>query len=333
MITPQTNTTLEQVATALKAAQSVVLCGHVSPDGDCLGSQLTLAWALRALGKTVTCVLAKDEPVEGVLRFLPGVEACVPASDFEGAADVFVACDVPSTKRLGLGAEVQARCALTITIDHHARDDSMAQLNYVDPDAPSTTMIMWELLKHLGVGVSADMATCAYTGLVTDTGRFQFQNTTQEAFVAAAEMVAAGAKPSDVSREVFQNRSLASLLLFQRAINHLNFDRETGFAFSYLTLEDFEQCEAVKSDAEPLIDELRSLEGVRVALMLREQATEVRGSLRSKDATDVAAIAARFGGGGHKAAAGFSFKGNLDQAIVALREAVTEVVGTCAQRG
>ncbi|MEG1512283.1 MAG: bifunctional oligoribonuclease/PAP phosphatase NrnA [Raoultibacter sp.] len=327
MITPQTNTDLASLAGVLKDVKSVALCGHISPDGDCLGSQLALSWALRALGKKTICLLAKDDPIEGGLRFLPGVDEMVCASDFTDKADVFIACDVPSLERLGLASEVHARCALTITIDHHARDDSMSQLNYVDPAAPSTTMIIWELLKHLGVEVTPVMATCAYTGLVTDTGRFQFQNTTHQAFIAAAEMSAAGADPSEVSREVFQNRSFASVMLFRRAIDHLEFDREAGFAFSYLTLDDFAQCGAVKSDAEPLIDELRSLSGVRIASILRDQGSEVRGSLRSKDATDVAAIAARFGGGGHKAAAGFTFEGPLDQAIVALRAAVAEVTG------
>ncbi|MEG0071011.1 MAG: bifunctional oligoribonuclease/PAP phosphatase NrnA [Raoultibacter sp.] len=324
MITPQTNINLAALAEKMKHVDSFALCGHVSPDGDCIGSQLALAHALRAMGKEVVCLLAKPDPIEANLLFLPGAKDMVCAADFVDTPQAFVALDVPSRERLGLGAAVQARCPLTITIDHHANENAMSQFSYVDPASPSTTMLVWELVHHLDVALTPEVATCAYTGLVTDTGRFQFQNTTQNAFIAASEMVAAGADPSDVSREIFQNRSFASVMLLRRAMDHVAFDRESGFIFSYLTQDDFRECEAVKSDAEPLIDELRSLEGVRVASILRDQGSEVRGSLRAKDNTDVAAIAARFGGGGHKAAAGFTFAGPLPEAISALKAAVVD---------
>lgn len=323
MITTQTNIDLPALAEKIKTIDSFVLCGHVSPDGDCIGSQLALSHALRALGKEVVCLLAKPDPIENNLLFLPGVRDMVCAAEYDGSAQAFVACDVPSRERLGLAASVQARCPLTITIDHHATKNVMSSLNYIDPAAPSTTMLVWELIKCLGVALTPEIATCAYTGLVTDTGRFQFQNTTQQAFVSAGEMVAAGVDPSDVSREIFQNRSFASLMLLRRVMDHLAFDRESGFVYSYLTQDDFTECGAVKSDAEPLIDELRSLAGVRVASILRDQGSEVRGSLRAKDTTDVAAIAACFGGGGHKAAAGFTFAGPLSEALIVLPAAVT----------
>lgn len=319
-VTPQTNTTLEAIAQALLAHDNYVICGHVSPDGDCLGSQLALAWALRQCGKQVTCVLARNEPVDGTLAFLPGVEAMVPAATFEGPCDSFVAVDVPTPERLGDGAALQARASFTVTVDHHAVPETMSQLSYTDPDAASTTLMVWALAGLMGCQRDEVIATCAYTGLMTDTGRFQYQNADAAAFAAAAEMVAAGAQPAAISRQFYQNRSRASVALEAVAIDHMAFSPDGRAVLSWLSLDDFARCGAVKSDAEPLIDVLRSVAGVAVACILREQPTEVRGSLRAKDDTDVAAIAGEFGGGGHRAAAGFTVHEPFDQAVALVAE-------------
>lgn len=319
-VTPQTNTTLEEIARQLLAHDNYVIGGHVSPDGDCLGSQLALAWALRACGKQVACVRARTDAIDGTLDFLPGAEDIAPAAEYDGPCDSFVAVDVPTPERLGDAAALQARASFTVTVDHHAVPEAMSQLSYTDPDAASTTMMVWELVKLLGVEPHKVIATCAYTGLMTDTGRFQFQNADKDAFAAAAEMVAAGAEPSAIARQFYQNRSLASIRLESAAIDHLCFSADGRAALSWLSLADFERCGAVKADAEPLIDVLRSIAGVEVACILREQAGEVRGSLRAKDDTDVAAIAREFGGGGHTAAAGFTLHGAFPQAVARVAE-------------
>lgn len=314
-VTPQTNTTLQAIAEALLVHDNYVICGHVGPDGDCLGSQLALAAALRQCGKQVTCVLARNEPIDGTLTFLPGAEAMVPAALYEGPCDSFVAVDVPTPERLGDGAALQARAAFTVTIDHHAVPEAMSCLSYTDPDVASTSMLVWEVAALMGCDRDKIIATCAYTGLMTDTGRFQYQNADAAAFAAAAAMVAAGAEPAAISRQFYQNRSRASVALESVAIDHMTFSPDGRAVLSWLSLDDFARCGAVKSDAEPLIDVLRSIHGVAVACMLREQPTEVRGSLRAKDDTDVAAIAKEFDGGGHRAAAGFTVHEPLAQAV------------------
>lgn len=319
-VTPQTNTTLEAIAEALLPVRTVAICGHVSPDGDCLGSGLGLAAALRQLGKDVFCLTARDEAIEPGLRFLPGAETLMPACAYEGVPDVFVAVDVPTPERLGDADAVRQRAGLTVTVDHHAVDQAMADLSYTDPDVAATTMLIWRLAHLLGADCGDAVATCCYTGLMTDTGRFQYQNSTAEVFQLAAEMVEAGARPGDISREVFQNRTLASLKLESTAIDHMTLMNDGACVLSWLSMADFERVGAVKADAEPLINVLRSVRGVRVACMLREQDGEVRGNLRAKDDTDVAAIARRFGGGGHKAAAGFTFHGTVAEAIATLTE-------------
>ncbi|WP_139652871.1 DHH family phosphoesterase [Raoultibacter phocaeensis] len=333
-VTPQTNSDLAGIAEALRTAERFAVCGHVSPDGDCLGSQLVVYHALRTLGKDVTCLLAKPDPIEAGLLFLPGIEDMVPAADYDGAPDVFIAVDVPTPERMGAAAAaVQARSQTTVTIDHHAADDAMSTYTFVDPDAASTTMLVWELAGLLGIERSPEMATCAYTGLVTDTGRFQFQNTDQAAFAAAFEMVQAGADPAAVAREVFQNRSIASLELEGIALARMRFGMDGAYVASYLTREDFEKTGAVKSDAEPLINTIRAVAGIRVACMLREEPEHVRGSFRAKDDTDVAAIARTMGGGGHRAAAGFTLYDSLDQAIERVDAAVAAALGASGPSG
>lgn len=327
-LSPQTNCTLAEVANRMRELDDFVVCGHVSPDGDCLGSQLALAAALRRLGKRVTCVLVKGEPVEvNLLRVLDGAQDLVFAGAYKGAPGAFVGVDVPTRERIG-----EAACALldqapfSFTIDHHAVDTTMCDMVYVDPDAASTTMLIWELAGYLGVERTGAVANCCYTGLVTDTGRFQYQNTNERCMSLAAEMVAAGADPASVSREVFQNRTYASMRLEATAIMRAEFSEDGATALGYLTREDFARFGAQKSDAEPVIDALRRIEGVRVACMLREQEDCIRGSLRAKDDTDVSAIARTFGGGGHVAAAGFTLRCTLDDAVEQVRAALAEAV-------
>lgn len=325
--TPQTNTTLADIAEVIRDHASFALCGHVNPDGDCLGSQLALAHVLKAMGKDARCLKAKDDPIDHALNFLPGASDLVPASRYEESPEVFIAVDVPTTERLGNGAAVQQRAQVTITIDHHACDATMSQLNYVDPDSASTTLLVWELISLLTDDVPRESAECCYTGLMTDTGRFQFQNADERAFRLAGEMVAAGANPSTCAIRVYQARTLASLKLEQAMLQHMTLAPSGLWALSYVTSEDFDATGAVKSDAESLIDTLRSLDGVRVVAILRDQGTGIRGSLRAKDEIlDVAEVARTFGGGGHKAAAGFTYQGTLEAAIEEIGRALDGLV-------
>lgn len=325
-VTPQTNTTLADIARALMERDDIVICGHVSPDGDCIGSQLALMNALRAKGKRVACVLADAEySVDEAFSFLPGFDELLPAAAYDAPVGVFVGVDVPTVERIGEGASLHARAEFRITIDHHAVDTTMADLVYVDPDAAAAALLVWEVAKHLMGDPSAAVAQCAYTGLASDTGRFQYQNTDAACLQEAAGMVAAGADPAFVAREVFQNRRLASVQLEGRAIDRMMLFADGQAALSWLSRSDFEELGATKADAEPIINILRSVRGVRVACMLREQDDAVRGSFRAKDDTDVSVTARAFGGGGHKAAAGFTLELPLEQAVETVAAAMEKL--------
>lgn len=330
-VTPQTNTDLPSIAALLRTRDDFVICGHVSPDGDCLGSQLALMHALRAIGKRVACLLAQDEPVDTQLSFLPGIDELVPADRYSGFAHTFIAVDVPTRTRIGeAAANLRDACELAVTIDHHAVDVTMSDLIYVDPDAASTTMLIWELAHLLSAERTEGVALCAYTGLVTDTGRFQYQNTDARALYAAAGMVAAGADAALVARNIFQDRTLASVRLETYAIERIRFSGDGSLVLSWVGKDDFDRTGGSRADAEPIIDALRALRGVRVACMLRDQGDTVRGSLRAKDDTDVARIARMFGGGGHRAAAGFTVAGPIEDAIVRVERELARALASDA---
>lgn len=326
-VTDQTNATLGEIAQFFEAHDNYVLCGHVSPDGDCIGSQLALASALRVIGKSADCVLVGTEPIPGSLSFLPGAHEMVPACDYQGEPEVFVALDVPNRERIGAASELLDRCGSSVTIDHHASDTPMTDLVHVDPDSASASIIVWEVVKLLCPNPPYESALCAYTGLVTDTGGFRFQNCDSIAFAAAAELVSMGVEPGYVATSVFQNRSLASLELEALTIGRMRLFADGAGAISWISQADLERFDAVKGDVEPLIDTLREIAGVRVACMLREQDDVVRGSLRAKDDTDVSALARKLSGGGHKAAAGFTLKTPIEESVELLKREIGELLG------
>lgn len=326
-----TNTTLAEVSARLGECDRIAICGHVSPDGDCLGSVLALAAGLRQQGKRVDTLLARSNELDEVFGFLDGFEGLVPAADFDEEIDAFVALDAPTRERLGDAAALLDAAPLSVVIDHHETSNPMADLTYTVPDSASTTLLVWRLLKEMGAVLTPAIATCAYTGLMTDTGRFQYQNADSCAFAAAAEMVAAGARPDEISKSFYQSRNLASVKLENLAVQRMELLADGQVALSWLSLADFEAQGAVKADAEPIIDTLRAIKGVRVACMLREQeaGAVVRGSLRAKDDTDVASVAREFGGGGHRAAAGFtlSVSDGVGEAVALVAERLTRLAG------
>lgn len=320
-VTPQTNATLAEIAGFLRERDDFVICGHVSPDGDCIGGQLALWHALRALGKNATCILVKPDPLGAALDFLPGTNEMVPAEQFEGTCKTFVGVDVPNRERIG-----HAACAIldsavdSVTVDHHAADERMCDLAYVDPDAAAASILVWDIVKLLLDEPPAESALCAYTGIVTDTGGFRFQNSDARAFEAAAELVSFGVDPSHVAINVYQNKTIASLKLEALVIERLSVFCDGRVAVSWITEDDMQRVAAQKADADNLIDVVRSVQGIRVACLLRVQDGKVRGNLRAKDDTDVASLARELGGGGHKAAAGFTVDMPMHEALSIMRE-------------
>lgn len=297
----------------VRDARSIVVCGHVNPDGDSLGSVLAVTLALRSAGHQVTPLLAtRDCPKP--YDFLAGYEDLTPACEYHAVPDLFISVDVPSAGRMADGEAVFNRARKTIAIDHHEGPGDFADLNFVDSDAAAAGMLVWDFIEALGIERTPEIATCCYTALVTDTGKFQFQNADSRALEAAANMTAAGASPSEVARYVYQRSSLAALKLKSLVIERMELCLDDRVVVSWVKQDDFERLGATQDDGESLIDVIRQLDGIEVAVMLRDQGAVIRGSLRAKTDRDVAEVARHMNGGGHKAAAGFTIHGTLDEA-------------------
>ncbi|MDZ4167541.1 MAG: bifunctional oligoribonuclease/PAP phosphatase NrnA [Coriobacteriia bacterium] len=300
---------------ALRGATHVVIGSHVDPDGDAIGSCLGLALALDAIGVANTLVLASGTECPTTYAFLPGSERLVSASAFSGIPEVFVALDSPDLRRLG-DAEGLARSAdVLIMIDHHPDATGEAHVNVLDDDAAATGALVWNLLPHLGAIPDARIATCLYTALLTDTGRFSYSNTTPDTLRTAAEMVDAGAHPNEIYIAVYENRSSGAQQLVGRTLSRVTLANAGHVAYSWVDAADFADTGATPEEAENLIDFVRALGGVDVVILAKVNESTTRASLRAKDDTDVGAIARLFDGGGHRAAAGLSFEGSLDELL------------------
>ncbi len=293
-------------AVALRRATSVVICGHVRPDGDAIGSVLALTLALRSIGIPAIPTLADPQTPSVTYDWLPGFALFTPATDLQ-VPSVFVALDTPVPSRLGV-AEKLARAAETlVVIDHHPDAQSYGDVHVLDPESAATGQLVWHLLEAMEIKPSAEIAQCCYTALITDTGRFQYQNTTPTALLDGAAMLEAGVDASEVARLVYQNRSMASLSLEALAMSRLTAVNSGRVAYTWLTDQDFVTTGALPEEAEFLPDAVRVLGDIDIAIVLRERDGEVRANLRAKTGFDVGAIARGFGGGGHHAAAGLTW--------------------------
>lgn len=303
---------------ALLAAGSVVVCAHVSPDGDAVGSVIGAVHALRRRGIDAVPTLAEDRTGPATYAFLPGFDEYRPAASLE-APDVFLALDAPTFERLG-AAEPLARAARTVVvIDHHPDNARFGGVNVVDAAAPSTGSILWRLLPALGVTPDEEIAANLYTALMTDTGRFSYSNTTAEALRVAAAMIEAGADPAELYRKVYESRSAASLALLGRTLSRITLANRNRIVYSWVTGQDLSETGALPEETENLVDAVRQTGGVDAVVIFKEDHDGVKVSLRAKCPTlDVGAIARSFGGGGHFAAAGATLGLPLDDAINAV---------------
>lgn len=337
MVTPQTNTTLQGIAELFLANSNFYVCGHVHPDGDCLGSTLGVVWLLKKLGKDAQPLIAEDATLDSAMSFLPGSADIINAHKAIELnlppVDVFVCVDVPNESRLGEDATTLKNSAKhSVTIDHHAVKQAMSELTYTDPDVTSTTMLIWELAKCFNILDSNDdfspLATCIYTGLLTDSGSFVNQNTNIDTFNCAAELVKYGANPSAIANNVYQNRTLASMELDAKTIENAKFLTSNSgkkCALSYITLSDMNKFCATDDDTENTVTCLRAIKGISVVCMLKERDGVIRGSFRAKDDTDVSLLANQFGGGGHKGAAGFNLDCSMDEALQIIEECLKSI--------
>ena len=336
MSSRQTNTTqtdLRTIAAAIHEHDRFLVTTHENPDGDALGSLLASKLVLDQLGKDTVIYLAGDTPLPREYSFMElGNLLRRPPADADQR--VLFAVDCANERRLGPDPTILQRAPLVIDIDHHHDNSRFGQLNYIEPNASSTGEIMRDLITELGVELTPEIAEALYIAVVTDTGRFQYANTTAKALRLAAELVEAGADVHRVFQGIYENVAFAKLKLIAKALEHAQVFEGGRVIVSHLEREDFDAAGAEEPYSEGIIDYLRAVEGAEIAALIREPPTQNgptrRVSLRTTtEGIDVSAIARKSGGGGHTMAAGFSSESSVDEITEFIRrEYLAQVNGS-----
>jgi len=303
---------LKELTDIIKKADFITILTHSSLDGDALGSSLGLALALDYIGKKVTVFL--DEPIPRSLEFLPGQNLI--SSNFDKTADLAISLDNSDLKRLGSRADIYVGAKKKINIDHHTTNNMEADSLWLDQNASATGEMVYKLIKAMDIPISKDIATCLYTAIITDTGGFRFSNTTPDSHIISAELIKCGIPFARIAKKVFDIVSHSKMSLLKKTIQNLTLYFDGKVAVSWLLYDDIYPLNAQSDDYEGLVNVGINLEGVEVSLFIREEEPgRFKGSLRANDYVDVAKIAGRFSGGGHKRAAGFTYEGNPDEII------------------
>jgi phosphoesterase RecJ-like protein len=320
MSSRQTNTTetdLRTIAEAIRDHDRFLVTTHENPDGDALGSLLASKLMLEQLGKDVVIYLAGESRLPREYQFmdLGELQREVPADATER---VLLAVDCANERRLGPDPSVVERAPLVIDIDHHHDNSRFGQFNHIDAGASSTGEILSDLVHELGLELTPEIAEALYIAIVTDTGRFQYANTTAKALRLAAELVEAGADVHRVFQGIYENVAFAKLKLIARALDHAKVYEGGRVIIAYLEKGDFDAAGAEEPYSEGIIDYLRAVEGAEIAALIREPPSGSgparRVSLRTtSEGIDVSSIARKSGGGGHPQAAGFPSEASVDE--------------------
>ena len=316
-------TELKAIADAMREHDRFLVVTHENPDGDALGSLLASSLALRQLGKDAVMYLPGTTPLPREYASMP-LDDLVREPPADAAERVLLAVDCAQEDRIGDEAAI-SRAPLVLDIDHHHDNTRFGDLNLIVADASSTGEVLRDVFAELGVELTPELAEPLYIALVTDTGRFQYANTTPKALRLAAELVDAGADIHAVFQQVYESVEFAKLKLLARALDRAEVLEGGRIVVSHLLRADFAEAGASEPYSEGLIDYLRAVEGAELAVLIREQPSQGphahKGSLRSSiDELDVSAIARRFGGGGHRQAAGFSTDLPLPEIVEQIRE-------------
>jgi phosphoesterase RecJ-like protein len=313
---------LEQAAAAIERAPLVALACHVTPDGDALGSMLAMHLLCRSQGKASVASWPEPFIVAPHYTYLPGLDTVTKPVDFPDAPPVMVTFDCGSLDRLNELAVPAGAAGALIVVDHHATNDSYGTINLLDADAAASAVMVYRLAKRLGWPLTRDIAICLYTGIVTDTGRFQYSNTSPEVLEMATELSRFDLPIADMSRQLFEEHRFAYLQMVAAALQRAELDIDRRFVATWLTIADLERFGVEMDEAEGLIDIVRRTAEADVSCVLKEGADGTRVSLRSVTDFDVSAIAMRFGGGGHRAAAGFTDPRPIPEVLADIRSQI-----------
>lgn len=302
--------TLDNILQEIKKAKSIVILTHENPDGDAVGSSLAMYEALKQLGKEEVDIIIPEYP--RTYRFLPNVDAV--KKEGQETYDLAIALDCATIKMLNGWSNYFENAKTKIVIDHHETNTMYGDLNYVNPDSPACTQILLTVFEYFGVEITNDIGKCIITGIITDTGGFQYRATTPETFEFAASLLKSGVNISQIYKKSMNTKTRANFELRKRAIDRMEFLEDGKISFTYITQKDIEETKATLDDHEGIVDEGRCIEGVEVSIFLRETQKGYKVSLRSNEYVNVSDICMLFGGGGHIHAAGCNITTSIEQA-------------------
>lgn len=318
----------QPLAELIRRGNSFLITSHVRADCDAIGSEVALALILEALGKRAAIVNG-DEVPEHIAFMDPQQRVLVagltaPLESLRGGFDAVIIVDTSAWSQLGRMAEVIRNFpGPRVVIDHHVSSDDMGAQTFKNDQAEATGRMLVELAEALGVELTPEMAAPLFTAIATDTGWFRFSSVTSETFQALAKLTAAGARPAEIFSKLYEQHSLARLKLRGRILSHITPDCGGKMMWTYAAAADFVECDAQLTDTEDAINSLLTVAGVEAAVLFVElEPLVTKVSLRSRSDLDVRAIAAQFGGGGHRAAAGITMNVDREVAQAAVLDAV-----------
>jgi phosphoesterase RecJ-like protein len=305
----------DRLVEVLDGADSIGVVGHVGPDGDALGSMIAIARSARLAGKNAVASFADPFIVPEEMSYLDD-SVLVPSAEFPRDLDVAVAVDTSVSSRVGSLAPAMESATTLAVLDHHISDGSWGDVVVIDPTAAATAQLVHTLLSKLGWPIDEHVATALYTGIVTDTGRFQYSSTSAQTHEIAADLLARGVQTAQIGQALYEEAPFGYYELVSRVLGRAILDEDHTFVWSMVTPDDLEASGLAYHEADGLIDLVRLARGTEVACLLKvKESGVVKGSLRSRGVIDVATIARSFGGGGHHNAAGFTAREPVDVVI------------------
>ncbi len=311
----------DNMLSAILSAGSVLLFGHVNPDGDTLGSVLAMKLRLERMGKRVQAMV--DGFVPSRLSFLPGADTLLTADAVPESFDLALAVDVASIDRLSKCEAVFAAAEKTAVIDHHGTNAGYAQINMIDGEAPAAAILVFRLFEQMDLPLSQEEAICLYTALSTDTGNFIYDSTDAESFAMMSKLMEAGLPLPEYSRRLFRQKEVPFVRLLAEVLPSLRIIAGGKIAGLQLTMDQMQHAGANGGHTDGIVDYAIDLEGVGMAYFAREiEGGRVKVSLRALAPYAVDKIAAQFGGGGHKLAAGLTLNMPMDEAVHIIESAL-----------
>lgn len=326
-IPPEWAEEIQAAARFIAEHDGFLVVSHLSPDGDAIGSTLAMAGILKALNKSYR--LANPDRIPAKYGILPWADELVTPEDEAacGPFDVVVALDAGDVRRLEPFPDRFAAGVHILNVDHHPTNTGYGTVQLVVPDAAATAQLVYYLACALDVAIDKPLATCLYTGIMTDTGGFRYSNTNPEVMRIAADLLRAGADPARLAEQFLERMSVGQLALLQRTLARMQRELDGRLSWTYVTLHDFEEVGATEADIDGLVQYLLRVEGVQVGILFRQTAPDrCKVSFRSREPVDVSRLAAQFGGGGHARAAGCVVSGDLPQVMEQVRRRACEAM-------